>query len=917
MPEPSLSDKISEKAKRALNRARRPIAPDAPPAAKPGPTPTIVQAAPAPVPDDPRRDIRFAKWYGRLTRILLDAKPPSVDEASSDDEFDLDLAREAVLVAERAKGYAVFGDLVSSGADRDLAVASTVRALCEANLRHDARAFALGMADPADPESARLGLGQVLYSMAEYHPGWERMRTIPVVELARLAPIEAVTCALATGTPESVAAALEIGALNSSYDVHTLVELSGRFLSTGHRDLALELFVKADAQDHSDVRARTLEALENLRQWAEPKPTPVLEPGTISVGVMDYHQPDVDRASRNVGDYIQTLAMLGNLARFQQTRFHGDDGLGDLMTDLQARVKPELRVDGGAADVHLMPVSRDFSSGDNVPDSTWMLAFGWQMHSTYRLGFGLPYDERINPIFLSFHINRVAVLTPEAIDYLKARGPIGCRDWTTVDLLLSAGVDAFFTGCLTTTVNAVFADLADVERDKPGVVGTIDVPEWVVKRIKKPTASISHGGAEYRSADLVTGVRSAVSLLEDYQKRFTRIVTSRLHAYLPATSLGLKVKFRPATLSDVRFEGLLGMEPESPAFVAIRDGLRGLINETFALVFAGAGPDEVYAHWRELCAPLVAEARTRFEAPSVLEPAHFDLPAALAEIERSQRRYGPHESIDEARITDVALSLDQNFKGLLPVTVESIVTNATGPVRLWVTSRGLDADYEAWFARSFPDLPVTFFSFDHVSYGEITRMISHISVACMDRLLLPEVLTHLDRVTYIDIDTVTQGDVCELARTDLEGFPLAARTGIQTAAFQWRLAGNRLEPDVATDLRRTLSAAHPFDFTMFNAGVLVLDLARMREDHFVERFLPMAGTYGLNDQDILNAYAGAGRKVLHPTWNAFPLLEQIGDGGIVHYAGAGKPWDRQLVPYGERWQRQAAAFAARTGGSAQ
>ena len=44
---------------------------------------------------------------------------------------------------------------------------------------------------------------------------------------------------------------------------------------------------------------------------------------------------------------------------------------------------------------------------------------------------------------------------PRRSSTCKAHGPVGCRDWTTVDLLLGAGVPAFFSGCLTTTVDAV------------------------------------------------------------------------------------------------------------------------------------------------------------------------------------------------------------------------------------------------------------------------------------------------------------------------------------------------------------------------------------------------------------------------------------------------------------------------------
>jgi len=259
------------------------------------------------------------------------------------------------------------------------------------------------------------------------------------------------------------------------------------------------------------------------------------------------------------------------------------------------------------------------------------------------------------------------------------------------------------------------------------------------------------------------------------------------------------------------------------------------------------------------------------------------------------------------------LSLDQNFGRLLPVTVESMVANSSGPLRLWITSRGLDADYQKWFAACFPDLPITFIPFDHVDYGVVTRMIRHISIATMDRLLLPQVLSNLDRVTYVDIDTVTTGDVCELARIDLGGFPLAARTGRQGAAEQWRSSGNLLDPDRASELRRIMSGLHPFDFMTFNAGVLVLDLARMRADNFVAEYVPLVGSFGFNDQDILNAYAGAGRKALDDRWNTLPVIEDVVRPGIVHYAGAGKPWESELVPFGELWQEYSKRFATRVG----
>lgn len=788
------------------------------------------------------------------------------------------------------------------------------RALVQARHRHTARALTLGLESlPGGEQIRRLGLGLVLFGMNQYELCWAQLKDLETAVLAERVPLEAVTCALKVDTEESVAVAMCIGLLAGDLDVTTVVELAGRYLASGHADLARTLVERVAERDPSDVSERDAEVVANLRRWTHPVEVVRPPASAIRIGVIDYHQPDFDRASRNVGDYVQTLAMLGNLARFQRARFTGADGLGELASSLQGKVRPELQMDAGDSDVYLLPVSRDFSHGDPIPSSTWMLAFGWHMHSLFRLRFDLPYHPNINPIFVSFHVNRVNTLTPPALEYLRVHGPIGCRDWTTVDLLLSAGVDAFFTGCLTTTVNAVFPDLDKVEREEPGVVAVIDLPKAVATNAKRPVEMVTHAGADYREVDLVGGTRAAIALLDTYQRRFHRIITSRLHAYLPATSLGVPVTFQPKILGDVRFDGLLGMRPDHPEFLAMRDGIRALIAETFGLVLSGAGRDEVYAHWREITADRVVAAKERLHAPPVEPAARLDLPRVVEQIRASVRSYGPHDAVNESEVTDVAMSLDQNFRGFLPVTVESVLANASGPVRLWVTARGLGEDYEAWFSLSFPDLPVTFLNFDEIHYGEIGRMIRHISIATMDRLVLAEVLDHLDRIVYIDIDTVTEGDVCELAAVDLKGTPLAARTSVHSGAFQWRLAGDLLSPEAASELRRTMCARQPFDFLTFNAGVLVLDLARMRADAFAGTFLPMAAQFGLNDQDLLNAYVGADRVELDPKWNALPVQETISSPGIVHFAGAGKPWGEELVPYGEHWKHYAARVAERIG----
>lgn len=98
---------------------------------------------------------------------------------------------------------------------------------------------------------------------------------------------------------------------------------------------------------------------------------------------------------------------------------------------------------------------------------------GWFMHRPENF----PPNDKIHPLYISFHINPVAaktMLTKSGIDHLKRFAPIGCRDLGTVRLLNNVGVDAYFTGCLTLTLGDTYR--CD-QRDSNGHgVCFVDVP---------------------------------------------------------------------------------------------------------------------------------------------------------------------------------------------------------------------------------------------------------------------------------------------------------------------------------------------------------------------------------------------------------------------------------------------------------
>ena len=544
-----------------------------------------------------------------------------------------------------------------------------------------------------------------------------------------------------------------------------------------------------------------------------------------------------------------------------------------------------------------------------------MFAFGWHMHPLYDLRYDFPYHPNIRPVFVSFHLNRLDMLSEEAKDYLRRYGPVGCRDWTTVYLLLSAGIDAFFTGCLTTTVDAVFPTREDVYSGG-GAVGLIDVPAVSASRRIPGAKLYSHQSDEYRNLSVTDGIHLAHDLLGTYQKDLDRAITKRLHGYLPLTSLGVPVDFTFGAKGDVRLAGLTGLLPGDARLSEMRTTLRGLIATVFQGVLSGADEDKVYALWRDVTREAVAEARSRFEAPIVVPPTTTDVAAAVATSLAGAQRFGPHDTVDPDTVTDVMLCFDQNLTHPAAVLLESIVANATGAVRLTLLGRGLGDDYLAWLAAAFPSVPMTVMSCDHISYapgGSPRRVIPRITVSTMDRLLAPLLLDDVDRIVYLDVDTLMLGDVGVLARTDLEGHPVAARDTAVSEASEWRRAGTSLTEEAASELRRGLGRLHGYGPAALNAGVLVMDLDRMRRDDFTARSFAWIERFGLNDQDIVLSYVGPDRSVLDSRWNALPVLEDVREPNLIHWASLGKPWESNLTYAQDRWLQHAETLQLRAG----
>lgn len=123
------------------------------------------------------------------------------------------------------------------------------------------------------------------------------------------------------------------------------------------------------------------------------------------------------------------------------------------------------------------------------------------------------------------------------------------------------------------------------------------------------------------------------------------------------------------------------------------------------------------------------------------------------------------------------------------------------------------------------------------------------------RLLLPRLLTDVERVIYLDADVVVLDSLEPLWAMALDGRSLGAVKNVVETEMYDHVLGLGLDPS-----------------NVLNSGVLLLDLARIRASGAVERMLEIPEwcrpALVWPDQDVLNLVFRDIWLPLHPRWNA-------------------------------------------------
>lgn len=162
--------------------------------------------------------------------------------------------------------------------------------------------------------------------------------------------------------------------------------------------------------------------------------------------------------------------------------------------------------------------------------------------------------------------------------------------------------------------------------------------------------------------------------------------------------------------------------------------------------------------------------------------------------------------------------------------------------------------------------------------GRITRI-------ALIRILLPDLLPEdVHKVIYLDGDICVNEDLKNLYDIDLENYPAGLASNI---TFVQLISKKKL------------------NFEYYNSGVILMDLDMWRKEKiskemidFIDKYMPLflnGEIYLYPDQDLINIVLNGRIKKLPQKWNNQTIrrivLDDIYDGGIVHFIGDKKPWN--------------------------
>lgn len=189
-----------------------------------------------------------------------------------------------------------------------------------------------------------------------------------------------------------------------------------------------------------------------------------------------------------------------------------------------------------------------------APGAVDAILNGWWMWGT-----AWPPPQNLTPLLVSMYFEvsddavRERIDSPESREFFATFGPVGARDHSTREYLQSIGVESYFSGCMTLTLQR------DPQVPRNDFVLAVDLAPDQLRELRRRTTrrvielSVAH------DPDMTVERRFALAELFLYfYQSASSVITSRLHSVLPSLALGTPALLvtNGGTYQRHRFRGL-------------------------------------------------------------------------------------------------------------------------------------------------------------------------------------------------------------------------------------------------------------------------------------------------------------------------------------------------------------------------
>lgn len=232
---------------------------------------------------------------------------------------------------------------------------------------------------------------------------------------------------------------------------------------------------------------------------------------------------------------------------------------------------------------------------------------------------------------------------------------------------------------------------------------------------------------------------------------------------------------------------------------------------------------------------------------------------------------------------NVIYAVNSEYINLLLVSLKSLIDNNPFIENIYILNSGLSYE-DMNNINSTSNINVKYVNIDeslvHQLVDNAYLKDSYFSKEIFYRLLIPKLIDHsIDRILYLDVDTVITSNISELFEIDISNFPLGA---VPYASIKKEKL-NKLNIKVGPNY--------------FNSGVLLLNLTYIRKnkifDITIKNLIKNEHKYNLPDQDALNSTLNGNFYPLDEIYNYTPsntnkfnFKSQV---KIVHFVGEFKP----------------------------